>query len=665
MAEPQAPEAQVTPGRDVFISYASQDVSVASAIVEALEKHGIKCWIAPRDVKAGAQYADAIIRALSGAKAIVLVLSANAIASSHVGKEIERASSKKRPIIALRTDAAPLTPALEYFLSESQWIEIHAGAMQTAYAKLIDAIRDPAHPAPEFISAAVPETLAATPSVAQPKSHRNWTLLAAGFAVAVLALAALWAPKYWFTKHSPTEQAPTVATIPNKSIAVLPFTDMSEKRDQEYFADGMAEEILNLLGKIPDLTVIGRTSSFRFNEKSDDLLAIGKALGAVYVVEGSVRRFNDRVRVTAQLIDTRNGAHRWSETYDRGVTDVLTVQSEIGLSVVRALQLEVAPGISIEPRPTLVSSAAYDAYLRGLHLLDRMDQPDLEEAVADFQHARELDPAFAPAAEGLARAREAQAYWGFVPSRTGFEQAREAAELALTLNPKSAFAHGALCDVYTEFYWNWSAAEREAKSIVELAPGNPSVLGYAADERMAVGQLSESLQLVDTAIASDPFNAELYIQRSWVYLRLGRLAEAEGDSRRVLNIRPSFAWGHYYLAIVLLAAGKPEPALAELQQEVGGIQQAGLAVVYQALHRTKDADAALARLKADDGGDLAMEIAEAYAYGGQRDEAFAWLEKAFAQRDFNLYYIKGDPLLKKLVSDARYKAFLHKMNLPE
>jgi TolB-like protein/Tfp pilus assembly protein PilF len=498
------------------------------------------------------------------------------------------------------------------------------------------------------------------------------------FALMAVALAYFITDKFWLSSHgtvaipvhptamiAATNAQPAVA-MPEKSIAVLPFVDMSGNRDQQYFADGMAEELLNLLGKIPELTVTGRTSSFRFNENSEDVAAIGKALGATYIVEGSVRRFGDRVRVTAQLIDTRSGTHRWSETYDRGVTDVLNVQSEIALNVVRALQLEVAPYVLNAARPTLVSSAAYDAYLRGLHVLDRMDQPGLEEAVANFQHARELDPAFAPAAEGLARARIALAYWGFVPSRTGFEQARQAAEQALKLEPNSAFARGVLCGIYTEYDWNWPAADRESKRIIELAPGSPAALLYAADERMATGHLDESLQLLDTAIAADPFNSELYIERSWVYLRLGRLAEAESDSRRVLDIRPSFAWAHYYLAIVLLAAEKPEEALAELRKEPAvGLQLAGLAVAYQALHRTKDADAAMARLQTDHGADLAMTIAEAYAYGGQRNLAFAWLDKAFAQKDFNLYYIKGDPLLKTLVPDARYKAFLRKMNLPE
>src|SRR5205814_6512205 len=185
----------------VFISYASQDAAVAAALVEALERQGIACWLAPRDVKAGALYADAIVRAISGSKAFVLVLSESAIVSSHVGKEIERASSKKRPIIALRIDAAPLTPALEYFLSESQWVEAQTGSMEAAYAKLIDDIRDPARAAPESLLAVAPGRSARTASAAHPRSRRNRILFAAGLAVVAVTLVSLLANKFWLAKH--------------------------------------------------------------------------------------------------------------------------------------------------------------------------------------------------------------------------------------------------------------------------------------------------------------------------------------------------------------------------------------------------------------------------------------------------------------------------------
>src|SRR6267378_3121917 len=206
-AAEQVPNASI----HVFISYASQDAAVARALVEALERHGVGCWIAPRDVKAGAQYADAIIRAISSAKVIVLVLSESAIASSHVSREIERASSKKRPIIALRIDAAPLTPALEYFLSESQWVEARGGNIDAAYVKLIDAIREPARAVPETLAAVAAGTSAGTAPPAHHKSRRKPILLTAGLAVAA-ALAALLAGKFWLAKHATVEQPTTAAT---------------------------------------------------------------------------------------------------------------------------------------------------------------------------------------------------------------------------------------------------------------------------------------------------------------------------------------------------------------------------------------------------------------------------------------------------------------------
>ena len=339
------------------------------------------------------------------------MLSESAIASSHVGKEVERASSKKRPIIALRIDAAPLTPALEYFLSESQWVEARAGNMEAAYSRLIDAIREPEQTGPGIIPAVTSGTSAGTASAAHLKSRRNRILLAAGLAVVAVALAALLADKFWLAKHVTAEE-PTTATnvVSDKSIAVLPFTDMSEKKDQEYFADGMAEEILDLLAKIPGLTVIGRTSSFQFKGKNADLRTIGTQLNAAYVLEGSVRKSGDQVRITAQLINTRTGTHEWSETYDRHIGDVLKLQDAIAAAVVRELQLTVASGY-LNSRTTLKNADAYDLMLRGRHAADRIDKEGLDEAVTLFQQALDRDPTSADAAAALAWTYDAQGEW--------------------------------------------------------------------------------------------------------------------------------------------------------------------------------------------------------------------------------------------------------------
>ena len=241
-----------------------------------------------------------------------------------------------------------------------------------------------------------------------------------------------------------------------------------------------------------------------------------------------------------------------------------------------------------------------------------------------------------------------------------------AATQVLRLDSESALAHAYLGGVHYAYNWDWPAAEQELRTAVRLAPDDPTVLLIAAEERMVVGQLPEALNLTDTAVAADPLHAAVYEVRGWVYSRLGRFAEAESANRRLLEISPTYVFGHYDLGIVLVMRGKAEAALIEMQDEASSAAQtAGLAVVYYALHRAKEADTALAGLEVTNAGDMAMYIAESYAFRGQKDEAFKWLDRAYAQKDVVLWQIKGDPLFKNLEADPRYKAFLRKMNLPE
>jgi TolB-like protein/Flp pilus assembly protein TadD len=650
----------------VFISYASQDVAVARALVEALERHGVRCWIAPRDVKAGAQYADAIVRAISGAKAFVLVLSESAIASSHVGREIERASSKKRPIIALRIDAAPLTPALEYFLSESQWVEAQTGSMEAAYAKLIDDIRDPARTAPETLVAVAPGKSPGTASAAHPKSGRNRILLAAGLAV-VAALAAMLADKFWLAKHVASEQTKIAATnvVSDKSIAVLPFVDLSEKKDQEYFANGIAEEVLDRLAKVPGLRVVGRTSSFQFKGKNTDSASIGAALGVAYLLEGSVRRDAGRVRVAAQLMDAQTGSQRWSDRFDSDVIDVLHVQDTIAAEIARALQIAVE--VDAAPRSSVKSPEALDAYLRGRQSLDRSTQEGCEAAVADFQKALTLDSTFAPAAIGLARAYVYIGSLGWLPTRVAFERAREAALLGQRLDPQSPSPHVLMAEIHTHYDWDWVGADQELQRAFALGPRETYGVKTAARLAAARGHWDEARQLAIEAIELDPLDAEAYGNLGFeIHLRSGHLAEAEQSLRRALQIAPGWGSGHYFLGVALMLQGQRDAALAEFQKETledGRLE--GSAMIHFLVGRKAESDAQLAAAIRQSAASWPSEIARVYAFRREPDHAFEWLNRAYEVRDEDLYFIKGDPLLKNLETDPRYKAFLRKMNLPE
>jgi adenylate cyclase len=652
-------QARVDPAR-VFVSYASADKPIADAVCAALESAGIPCWIAPRDVKPGALYADAIVRAITYAKALALVLSESSIASSHVGKEVERASSKRRPIIAVRTDAAPLTPALEYFLSESQWIDASATGRDSAYARLIDALRDPQSVGPD---SKPPHGAAA----GTPKSHQNRKLLTMSLAVATLVVIAVISIGFVTSKHIAAKLPISTAStaMSDKTIAVLPFTDMSEKKDQEYFADGMAEEILDLLAKIPGLTVIGRRSSFQFKGKNEDLRTIGEKLNAAYVLEGSVRNSSDQVRITAQLINTRTGAHEWSETYDRHIGDVLKLQDTIAAAVVRELQLTVAPEY-LNSRSTLKNADAYDLMLRGRHAFDRLDKEGFDEAATLFQEALDRDPTSADATAALAWTYDAQGEWQFLAPTVAFEQARRAATAALKLDPKSVLGHLVLGRIHTVYDWDWAAAELEFHQVTTLAPNKGDARDSEALLSLALGRWDDALRQIGAALAQDPLDPPSFYILTEIQMRRGHLSEAEVAIRRALDIRPTFTFGHFLLGLVLLARGDRNAALLEMQLETSDFgQQQGLAIVYYALGRKSESDGALARMLEEQAAENGFAIAEVYAFRGQSDYAMHWLDRAYTQKDVNLYDIKGELPLKNLTADPRYKAFLRRMNLPD
>jgi TolB-like protein/Flp pilus assembly protein TadD len=649
---------------EVFVSYASQDVAIANSVVEALERQGIRCWIAPRDVTPGSQYADEIVGAINDAKVVVLVLSEHAIASRHVGKEIERASSKRRRVIALRTDAAVLTRSFEYFLSESQWIDVAVLGMPGALTKLTQAVGQGVAPSSWVSPGLGADAMNPADRKRKPSYLTIQRVVAAAVFLVVAAIVVGVVVRYWPSKQG-SAQAPIVAAISDKSIAVLPFADMSQKKDQEYFGDGMAEEILDLLAKIPGLTVIGRTSSFQFKGKNEDLRKIGAELNAAYVLEGSVRNSGDQVRITAQLINTKTGAHEWSETYDRPIGDVLKLQDAIAAAVVRELQLTVDPG-NLRSRSALKNAEAYDLILRGRHAADRWDREGLDDAVTLFKQALDGDPTSPDATADLAFTYYKQGTGNFRAPGDAFEEARREALEALRLDPKNVLAHHILGKIHVVYDWDWAAAENEFRQVAALAPGGADAPNGEARLFVIQGRWDEALGYVNSALARDPLDPNSYDILTMVQMRRDHLPEAEAAVRREMDIHPTYPWAHWYLAPLLLARNDAEGALLAMQRETtDGARQAGLAIAYYALGRKTESDAALARAIKEHADLYAFEIAAAYAFRGESNSAMQWLERAYIQKDSGLVYVKVDLPLKNLEGDPRFKAFLKKMNLPE
>lgn len=649
----------------VFISYASQDASIANALVASLEEHGIKCWIAPRNVTPGSQYADEIVAAINDATIAILVLSEHAIASPHVGREIERAASKRRGIIVLRTDAAPLARSFEYFLSDSQWVDVAALGVPAAVARITQAVRQRVA-ASSWVSPGL-GTDARNPADRRRRPSyltvKRLGLAAIFLLVAGVVLGVLF--RYWPSKEQGPQSRSAGAPV-EKSIAVLPFVDMSEKNDQEYFANGMAEEIIDLLVKIPALKVISRTSSFQFQGQAQDLRRIGASLGVTYVLEGSVRKSGDRLRVTAQLIDSRDGVHLLSQTYDRDLVDVLKMQDEIAVALVRALKIQVGAD-GLVARPALRNTQAYALYLQGRQAYERFDLHGFEQAVNCFERALELDPSFAEAAVALAAVYNylGETEPGFMPSELAFKNARHAAEIALKLEPNLGIAHAMLGSTLSAADWDWTGADRELKLALALAPNDVYVSYLAARQSMIMGRWDEALKLLNASLERDPLNPRSYVFLSAVQLRRGRLTEAEIAARRILEISPTQEDSHAFVARVLLVRGEWQAALTEyLKEPDETLRVPGIARAYFALQRKADSDAALTQ--ALNNKNLNCEdIALIYSFRGELDEAFKWLQHSYERREAALLYFKGDPEFKNLMGDPRYKALLEKMQLSE
>jgi len=524
----------------IFISYASADAAIATALVDRLENAGLACWMAPRNVTPGALYADEIVRAINDSSLVVLVLSAHSVASVHVGKELERASSKGRRIIALRTDTTALPPAFEYFLSESQWIEVGPGGIETAAAKLTDAVHR--HLESATASTSVVRPIIPPPAVAKPPRvpARRKNLAVAAVAAAALLLAG--AGVYWgFNRGSAS-----VPSIADTSLAVLPFVDLSPEKDQEYFSDGLAEELLNELAQIKNLRVAGRTSSFSFKGKDSDLREIGRRLGVGNILEGSVRKSGNRLRITTKLVNTTDGAQRWSQSYDRELSDVFAVQEEIAMAVSDALSVTLDVGEMSRANGGTTDVGAYDKFLQGQALWYRGGElPEFQRTSQLFREAVALDPDFSRAWNSLYRSLEQEIVRGTDAATAGREM-RHCVERLLALSPKAWWTQTILAtDLIRQHRW----LEADAASAAALAasPRYEASLSYGLFLQR-VGRGKESVDYVRRAVDAEPLSRSLSLSLQIALTQAERFAEAQVEYERIKRLEgntvlaDAFAW---------------------------------------------------------------------------------------------------------------------------
>jgi TolB-like protein/Tfp pilus assembly protein PilF len=462
-----------------------------------------------------------------------------------------------------------------------------------------------------------------------------------------------------------TASPPEARPATQKSIAVLPFEDLSEKKDQGYFSDGLSEELIDLLSKVQGLRVPARTSSFYFKGRQATLAEIGKALNVSHVLEGSVRKSGKALRISTELVSVSDDSRVWSETYDRQLDDVFKVQDDIAGSVVAALKVSM-----LGEAPRAAPTANSDAYLHFLRARELWadEEASFESTRDELLKAVQLDPSFAQAWLALGTLYiSGFAGSGYGPYEVARRAAMDALQRSLSLDPGMVEAHEEVARLYYMMDWDLPAAQAELKHATELDPSGRQPLllwltGYIADSD---GQFDQAIAAHLKARDLDPLNIDNYRQLGNANYRAGRLDDAAAVLNEGLQRNPSARTAHYRLGLVRLAQHRPQEALVEFNLENDGdFHFVGPPLALDVLGRRSEADKILGQALASKTlpFSAAYQIALIYAARGQTDTAFQWLQRALQQRDAGMHWMKFDPILKGLSSDPRFKALLAQMH---
>jgi TolB-like protein/DNA-binding winged helix-turn-helix (wHTH) protein len=494
---------------------------------------------------------------------------------------------------------------------------------------------------------------------AVPRAPRHWQRAAVVAASAVLLGVVSVASWRHFGGMTPRSQ--------KIMLAVLPFENLTGDPDKEYLADGLTEETISQLGRLnPErLGVIARTSVMGYKHKDERLDQIGRDLSVEYVLENSLRESGGRLRLTAQLIQVKDQTHLWSQDYDYPVKDVLNIEDDVA----KALSHEIRVRLTTRQQAELAhshpaNSQAFDAYLQGHYFFERNTDKDTEMAARYYERATQLDPSYALAWVGLSRVRKWQAVRGLMPTDEGYRLAREAVERALALNPNLADAHTQMGRIKQQVDFDWSGADSSSQRAIALEPENTESVRLAALSAVILGRFDEALRLGRRAVDLDPLNGSSWESLGEIKFFRGQLDDAVADLKKALELRPDRWNGHIFLSQTYVLQGRPQDALSEIDLvRNDSFRDCLYVIANHAFGRHRASDSALSKFVTNYRAGNSYLIAEAYAFRNQSDEAFDWLDRAYAEHNDGLIGTKIDPLLMNLHKDPRFAAFLKKLNL--
>jgi len=463
------------------------------------------------------------------------------------------------------------------------------------------------------------------------------------------------------SEHNNREVSSAVGA--KKSIAVLAFKDMSPESNQEYFSDGISEELLNLFTQIPDLRVASRTSSFSFKNKDNTIEEIGDQLNVSHVLEGSVRKSGDKIRITVQLIQVDNGAHIWSETYDHDFTDIFDIQDKIALAVSEQLKIKL---LNPEPHNRSINQEAYTYYLQAIYLLKENTEESISKALNLIGQSIAIETDYAPSWTVYSRILYTVVIYSYKKQTPGvFLLAKQAALKAIEIDDSYAKAYAQLA-LINLLDWDTQAAQKNIDTAMSLNSNDSSIIGVAAYNLQLNGQLAACATMLENAINLDPLNDVHYLNLGIVYLLLDRTDEAYQAVTKYAYFHPDAVAQHAMMSHVLMAMGRYEEALAEANLEVNEYWKLStLSFATYAIGDTKRADQLLTEYVLQYGESIPGHIASLYAYRGENDNAFKWLETAYKKHDSGLLHVINFQTLRNLWNDSRWDDFIEKLNLPE
>ncbi len=490
---------------------------------------------------------------------------------------------------------------------------------------------------------------------AQKVSSLEIGLLAGVLALAGLAVA--------FVVPSPAERkvenGAHAPVVEQASIAVLPFENLSSDREQAYFAEGISEDLLNLLASVPALRVAAPTSAFAFKDSKAPLDSVGRALRVADLLEGSVQKAGSTVRISVRLVHAADGYQVWAQSWDRKLDDIFAIQDEIARAVTTQLQLRL---LGRAPSARQTDPRAYALFLQARELGRQMTPEAFGRSDSLYHEALAIDPRFVPAWGALGGNLLNEAVYGILPSpEEGFRQARAAVDRALAIDSSYAPAYGVLGTILG-LHGNVAAEARSFERALALDPSNRQVLYVSANLLGELGRASEAIHIREYLLARDPLNVSNLCALGDDYASAGRLEDAAAQYRTALSLSPGRAGAHYTLAVALLRKGDAADALRAAEDEkLESFRLVGLALVYHALGRGQESDAALAQLIRRYAHDMAYNVADVYAYRGDAQRAFEWLEKAVQYGDTGLIAVAWDRLIDPIRSDPRWRPFLRRI----